>query len=397
MTLSRLRNWWLASFLSVSAPCIASAAPPVAPPPTAAPNEAPCQETERQIHLEFRIVCVPKSCEAVEKHFPVPAPELRLAAATDAVATKTSGAILSGDESTTLLAALKADPRTTVLSAPRMALHIGESGHVQIGQQKSYLTGADVRLVDGLPIMSPKTEIVQLGMTLKVRGDVNCCGSGVKLAVDYQSKEQVGSSVLHPITSYVVPVVDGGSQGAPVPFTQFLEAAKFHTISAKGTGTVPAGSTLLLKLGTRPVEEVIEFGRASRIPYLNRLFKSRSVTVANCDVILLATPTLVSAPVSAKPVRETLPAPRSCEAPQTLKLEVRVTGGNTLLGQLLVPTSREPARIPHAVDGQVQAERSPELTRLLAAYRQACAEGKKDEATRLAVQALAIDATCFAK
>ena len=81
---------------------------------------------------------------------------------------------------------------------------------------------------------------------------------------------------LFPITTFITPVFEGGAQGQPIPFTQFIQQPTFTTVTVQTTVSVPDGGTVLLG-GLKPLSEGRnEFGPPvlSKIPYLNRLFKN---------------------------------------------------------------------------------------------------------------------------
>ena len=51
---------------------------------------------------------------------------------------------------------------------------------------------------------------------------------------------------LFPITTFITPVFEGGSQGQPIPFTQFLQQPAFTTLNIQTTVICPDGGTVLL-------------------------------------------------------------------------------------------------------------------------------------------------------
>lgn len=112
------------------------------------------------------------------------------------------------------------------------------------------------------------------------------------------------------------------------------------------TAAIPDGRTMMLLAGTRePIP--CEFGPpvVSQIPYLNRLFKNVRMKPAE-DVFLMVTPKPCAAPAAVVPATAVVASPAAG---------------------------------------------------LVAKYHAALAAGQKDEAVRLAVQALALDPHCFAR
>src|SRR5262249_17522566 len=52
---------------------------------------------------------------------------------------------------------------------------------------------------------------------------------------------------LFPITTFITPVFEGGAQGQPVPFTQFIQQPSITKMDMKRTLTIPDGHTVVLR------------------------------------------------------------------------------------------------------------------------------------------------------
>ena len=81
---------------------------------------------------------------------------------------------------------------------------------------------------------------------------------------------------LFPVTTFITPVFEGGAQGQPIPFTQFIQQPTFTRFTIQTTVSVPDGGTVLLG-GLKTLSEGRnEFGPPvlSKIPYIDRLFKN---------------------------------------------------------------------------------------------------------------------------
>ena len=100
---------------------------------------------------------------------------------------------------------------------------------------------------------------------------------------------------LFPISTFITPVFEGGSQGQPVPFTQFFQQPSFTEIVAQTTVAVPDGGTVLLGGLKTLAQARNEFGPPviSQVPYLNRLFKNVGVGRETAHVMIMVTPRII--------------------------------------------------------------------------------------------------------
>jgi Flp pilus assembly secretin CpaC len=107
---------------------------------------------------------------------------------------------------------------------------------------------------------------------------------------------QTGANVpLFPFTTFVIPVFEGGSQGQPVPFTQFLQQPAFTTLNINTTVVCPDGGTVLLGGFKQVSEGRNEFGPPvlSKVPYLNRLFKNVGIGRETTHIMIMVTPRII--------------------------------------------------------------------------------------------------------
>jgi hypothetical protein len=118
----------------------------------------------------------------------------------------------------------------------------------------------------------------------------------VRLNLPVTMAAQTGATVpLFPITTFITPVFEGGSQGIPIPFTQFLQQPGFTTLTIQTTVVCPDGGTVLLG-GLKTLQEGRnEFGPPflNKIPYLNRLFKNVGIGRETTHIMLMVTPRII--------------------------------------------------------------------------------------------------------
>ena len=290
----------------------------------------------------------------------------------DPKAADPKAAVLTDADRTALLEKVTRDVRTTVTQAPRVTVRSGEPASVTVQDTTTFVTAVTVSTLNGKTVVVPKTEKVPLGQAFRVAASAG--EKGVRLELKYEDKRVAPHVRLLPVTTFVVPEFEGGSQGAPVPFTQFVQVPEFRDLKCEKVADVPDGGTLAVYAGKTKVEARVESGPPvlSRIPYVNRLFKNTGIGEQECDVVILATPMRVAGYAA-----------------------VRVSGYGLNGVSRFTPYQA----VYLAKPGEVTRATAPadDLADLLTAYRAACASGDKEAAKRLAAEALAKDPTCFGR
>jgi hypothetical protein len=191
---------------------------------------------------------------------------------------------------------------------------------------------------------------------------------------------------LSPVTSMITPTFEGGAQGAPVPFTQYVQQPRISKIAVNKTLCIPDGGTALFFAGKRTSEEAGQFGPPvlSKIPYVNGLFKNTEQSRETECVLFMVTPRIIiSEEEETRSTAECLPHP-----PKAAAAKPPMTDSDAEESECLTPEKCK-ASCPSC--------RNAHLQRLIEAYQAACAAGKLADAKRLATDALSIDPTCFSK
>ena len=234
------------------------------------------------------------------------------------------------------------------LSAPTITVLNGQEGSMTCGQVEHFLTGVDIRAVEGQLVFTPKNEPHQLGLEVKVRPTLSADRKFVKLAVNAQAREVTRRPVGQiPISTKIKPVFENGAQGAEVPFTQFLQDPRIVTRSVDETVTLPDGGTVVFYGGPAAIEETVRElpPMFADVPLLQELFgRDKKVSSTN-HLLVFATVNVVK--------------DAGCDEC------VQCAGG------------------------------SGKLVKLMAEYSRACREGNVEEARRLALECVVIDPTCF--
>ncbi len=195
------------------------------------------------------------------------------------------------------LEAAAGDRRSNIMQAPKITCFNGQFATVSVNTQQFFVLGLQVFNVGGQFVYLPQNTAVPLGVTIGVQPVVSSDRRFVRLTVPIQFTDQVPDATvpLFPVTAFITPVFEGGSQGTPIPFTQFFQQPSFTTISVNTTVVVPDGGTVVLGGLKTMSEGRNEFGPPvlSQVPYLNRLFKNTGVGRDTRHLMLMVTPRII--------------------------------------------------------------------------------------------------------
>jgi hypothetical protein len=239
---------------------------------------------------------------------------------------------LSADQVQCLMKCCQANRHVNVLARPKLIVEDMQTGFIQIGETAPVLTEPGPNGVE----RKPQVQTVQVGTTIRATPKVSADRRFVELQLNYQ--------VVEPNAEMEV---------------------RSHVV-------IPTGRTLML---AGPVVMRKQVVVSKPAPLWAQAAVRRETRPMKCHHLLLVTAKVMSQP------SDCCAAAPACKASECGKAadckacpEVYQTVGVA-----------KPAR-PAA----------PEVSRLVAAYRQACVEGRSEDALRLAMQALSRDPNCFA-
>jgi len=205
-------------------------------------------------------------------------------------------AFLSDIQVQMFLEAAQGDRRTNVMQAPKLTMFNGQSATISINDQQFFLTGITVTSVNGQLVFTPQNQPFPLGVQMFMQPVVSGDRRFVRLNIQQQMTNLASATVpLFPITTIVTPVFEGGSQGQPIPFTQFVQQPTFSSIDVQTTVVVPDGGTVLLG-GLKTLSEGRnEFGPPvlSKIPYVSRLFRNVGYGREAQSLMMMVTPRII--------------------------------------------------------------------------------------------------------
>ena len=204
------------------------------------------------------------------------------------------------------------DRRVNVMQAPKVTLFNGQTATVFVSDFAFFTTGLDIVNVGGQVVYIPRNTPLpignsgnpdfsqpgnaQPGVTVTVQAIVSSDRRFVRLNLAPTLTALTSATVpLFPVTAFITPVFEGGSQGVPIPFTQFFQQPSISEINVQTTVAVPDGGTVVLG-GLKTLSEGRnEFGPPvlSQLPYINRLFRNQGIGRETRHVMIMVTPRII--------------------------------------------------------------------------------------------------------
>ncbi len=207
------------------------------------------------------------------------------------------------------LEAAQGNRRVNIMQAPKITMFNGQTSTIFVGDMSFFTTGLQVLNVGGQFVYLPQNTAIPIGQGFNPQGQGSSSGVSVTVQAVISSDRRFvrlnltptltalasANVPLFPITTFVTPVFEGGSQGQPIPFTQFYQQPSFTEISAQTTVAVPDGGTVLLGGLKTMAQGRNEFGPPvlAQVPYLNRLFKNIGIGTETRHVMLMVTPRII--------------------------------------------------------------------------------------------------------
>ncbi len=188
------------------------------------------------------------------------------------------------------------DRRINVMQAPKVTLFNGQTATLSVSDQQFFVASVQVISVNGQLVFVPQNTPIPIGVNITVQAVVSADRRFVRLNLPVTLTTNQSTNVpLFPVTTFITPVFEGGSQGQPIPFTQFVQQPTFTTVNVQTTVVCPDGGTVLLGGLKTMSEGRNEFGPPflSKIPYIDRLFKNVGVGRESTHVMIMVTPRII--------------------------------------------------------------------------------------------------------
>ena len=206
--------------------------------------------------------------------------------------------------------AAQGDRRVNIMQAPKITLFNGQTSTVFVSDVAFFTLGLTVFNVGGQVVYAPTSVPIPIGTSPPLPGSGGTApGVSVTVQAIVSSDRRfvrmnltpdlttLTSAIvpLFPVTAFITPVFEGGSQGVPIPFTQFFQQPSLSEISVQTTVAVPDGGTVVLG-GLKTLSEGRnEYGPPvlSSIPYLNRLFRNQGIGRETRHIMIMVTPRII--------------------------------------------------------------------------------------------------------
>jgi hypothetical protein len=267
-------------------------------------------------------------------------------------------AFLTDAQAAGLLECVQGERRANVLCHPKLMLIDMQPGRLRVGETQRFLTGLELTAGPNGVERKPRYQTVDTGLTLTATPQVSADRKRVLLRLGYRTSQLGGPA---PATAVKV-----GEE------TEVVAAPAVNVQEIRATVSLPDGGTALLAGPAVTREERFEsrLPVLSNIPSMSRLAVNKGTVQATYQQLILVT-AKVLAPEGGD----------CCHA-----AECKARPGEKVCCEKCA--TAKPACATCCADG--------EAAKLVAAYRKACAEGRTEEAMKLALQALARDPKCFA-
>jgi type II secretory pathway component GspD/PulD (secretin) len=208
--------------------------------------------------------------------------------------------------------AAQGDRRVNIMQAPKITLFNGQTATVFVSDVAFFTLGLQVINVGGQTVYVPSNTPVpignsppppgsqignaQPGVSVTVQAIVSADRRFVRLNLAPTLTALTSAVVpLFPVTAFITPVFEGGSQGVPIPFTQFFQQPTITEIQVQTTVACPDGGTVVLGGLKTLAEGRNEFGPPvlSQIPYINRLFRNQGIGRETRHIMIMVTPRII--------------------------------------------------------------------------------------------------------
>ncbi|MFO0807112.1 MAG: hypothetical protein U0746_00650 [Gemmataceae bacterium] len=205
-------------------------------------------------------------------------------------------AFLSDIQVYMFMEAAQGDRRTNVMQAPKLTLFNGQTSTLTVSDQQFFVTNVNVVGFGGQIVFVPQNNAFPLGVSLTIQAVVSADRRFVRLNIAPTLSNLASATVpLFPVTTFITPVFEGGAQGQPIPFTQFIQQPQLASVTINTTVAVPDGGTVIMG-GLKTLSEGRnEFGPPvlSKLPYVNRLFKNVGYGREAQSMLLMVTPRII--------------------------------------------------------------------------------------------------------
>ena len=256
-----------------------------------------------QVALEIRLLTISEVClERVGVNFE-PAGTTN---ESTTIPSQIGKAFLNDSQVREFLEAAQGDRRTNIMQAPNLMMLNGQTGVVEVADTQYFVTSLNFDSRGGQVIATPTQEPFKLGICMTAQPTVSADRKSVLVKLNFKSMNLAGPVPLIPVQIPIKKLDKTGNVNAtPELCTFFLQQPQVNTLTIENSTVIPEGQTLLLGGIKMLAEERNEFGPPvlSKIPYLNRFFRTVGYGRESVSLVILVTPRVI--------VKDTEPSTRT--------------------------------------------------------------------------------------
>ncbi|OAI47949.1 hypothetical protein AYO44_08435 [Planctomycetaceae bacterium SCGC AG-212-F19] len=352
---------------------------------------------DKEVGVELRVVSIgEKMARQLREEFGIDCTRCKK---TDDTAETPQVTMLNDIELFKLFECFQGDRQTNVMQAPKLTLFNGQASSCQILDYQWFVTNVEVVENAGQAVFVPQNLPIALGWDMGVQPVISGDGKAVRVNVNVKYTNLVSANVpLFPVTKFITPVFEGGAQGVPVPFTQFIQQPNVSTWKVNQAVNVPTNGTALLSGWKMEVEKewdgppVLE-----HIPFVNTLFRQMMTLREPRYMLLMVTPRIVE-------TTETIQAAAPPVPPAPVVVPTPCVAESVAAAAPCAPAPPELAVMPTPFQAPVASPTESDFLKdvkrdvaglLVQKYREACRHGRTEDAKTLAEEALRLDPACF--
>jgi type II secretory pathway component GspD/PulD (secretin) len=178
--------------------------------------------------------------------------------------------------------AVQKSKRGVVVNAPRLTMMSGQRAYTAVSTERSYVSDIDIDAAEAAAYPDPTIDTVQDGIVFDVRPTVSADRRYVQMD-------------LRPSLSVVEEMREFQVSGGGLFGNATIQQPEISTQEFRTTVSVPDGGTLLLGGLSYAHEAELESGIPvlSKIPFLGKLFSSRSISREKSNLVVLVKPTII--------------------------------------------------------------------------------------------------------
>ena len=273
-------------------------------------------------------------------------------------------AFLNDQQVRKVLESAQGDRRSNIIQAPKMTVFNGQTAALNIADQPHLITGTNVARQQGQPAaVTPVNESLTTGLQMSVQPVVSADRRYVRMNLKLNLTRPTSPAV----SVRACPPPAAGGNAEAIPCKQCIQQTHLSRLAIDKAFSVPVGNTVIFggwkEKATAPKQAC--FDVVSWIPYVGCLFGNTEAVCESDNVMVMVTPRII--------IHE--------------EEETRQTG-------YIAPAAEE-SEPPTPTKQPVGKEQK--LAKLMERYDRACREGRRDEARKLALEALVLDPMCFGK